>query len=78
MVIDKTNETEDREVVTMKNLIDGRVYTVPIKKVLYSKCPHITADNHFPGENVVSFMGENGFGMTCTPRSTPTWIKALL
>jgi hypothetical protein len=33
MVIDKTNETEDKEVVTMKYLIDGRVYTVPIKKV---------------------------------------------
>ncbi len=67
MVIDETNETEDGEVVTMKNLIGGRVYTVPIKKV-YSKRPHITADNHFSGENVMSFMGENGFGMTCTCR----------
>jgi hypothetical protein len=60
MVIDKTNETKDGEVVTMKNLIDGRVYTVPIKKV-HSKHPHITADNHLSGENV-------GFGMTCTCR----------
>ena len=67
MVIDETNEIEDREVMTMKNLIDGRVYTVPIKKV-YSKRPHITADNHFSGENVMLFMGENGFGMTCTCR----------
>ena len=67
MVIGETSETEDREVVTMKNLIDGRVYTVPIKK-LYSTRPHITADNHFSGENVMSFMGENGFGMTCTCR----------
>jgi hypothetical protein len=65
MVINKTNETKDREVVTMKNLIDGMVYMVPIKKV-YSKRPHITADNHFSGENVMSFMDENGFGMTCT------------
>ncbi len=38
---------------------------VPIKKI-YSKRPHITADNHFSGENVMSFMGENSFGMTCT------------
>ncbi len=67
MVIDETNEIEDREVMTMKNLIDGRVYTVPIKKV-YSKRPHINADNHFSGENVMLFMGENGFGMTCTCR----------
>lgn len=67
MVIGETSETEDREVVTMKNLIDGREYTVPIKK-LYSRRPHITADNHFSGENVMSFMGENGFGMTCTCR----------
>jgi hypothetical protein len=65
VVIENTTDTEDGEVVTMKNLIDGRVYTVPIKKV-YSKPPHITADNHFSGENVMSFMGENGFRMTCT------------
>jgi len=67
IIIDKTNETEDEEIMTMKNLIDGRMYTVTIKK-LYSKRPHITADNHFSGENVMSFMGENGFGMTCTCR----------
>ncbi len=47
--------------------IDGKAYTVPIKK-LYSKRPHITADNHFSGENVMAFIGENGFGMTCTCR----------
>jgi hypothetical protein len=67
MVIGETSETEDIEVVTTKNLIDGREYTVPIKKI-YSRRPHITADNHFSGENVMSFMGENGFGMTCTCR----------
>ena len=67
MAIEETNETEDGEVVTTKNLIDGRVYTVPIKKI-YSKHPHITTDNHFSGENVMSFMGENSFGMTCTCR----------
>jgi hypothetical protein len=62
-VIDETNENEDGEIVTIKNLIDGRVYMVPIKKV-YSKRQHITTDNHFSGENVMSFMGENSFGMT--------------
>jgi hypothetical protein len=68
MVIGETrSETKDGDVVTMKNLIDGKVYTVPIKK-LYSKRPHITADNHFSGENVMAFIGENGFGMTCTCR----------
>ncbi len=61
MVIGETSETEDGDVVTMKNLIDGKVYTVPIKK-LYSKRPHITADNHFSGENVMAFIGENGLG----------------
>ena len=65
MVIDKTNENKDGEVVTVKNLINRRVYTVPIKKV-YLKRPHITAGNHFSGENVMLFMGENGFGMTVT------------
>ena len=53
--------------VPIKNLIDGKEYTVPVNKI-YAKRPHITADNHFSGENVMTFMGENGFGMTCTCR----------
>jgi hypothetical protein len=66
-LIGETNEPENRDelVRTMKNFIDGRVYTVPIKKI-YLKGLHITADNHFSGENVMSFMGEIGFGMTVT------------
>ncbi len=48
MVIDNNNDADSGEVVTMKNLIDGKMYTVLIKK-FYSKHPHITADNHFSG-----------------------------
>ena len=64
-----TNNNQDQDVheVPIKNLINGNEYTVPVKKI-YPKRPHITADNHFSGENVMTFMGENGFGMTCTCR----------
>ena len=60
-------ESNNGEFVTMKNLIDGSEYVVPVKKI-YPKRPHITADNHFSGENVMSFVGESGFGMTVTCR----------
>lgn len=60
-------ESNNGEFVTMKNLIDGSEYVVPVKKI-YPKRPHITADNHFSGENVMSFLGESGFGMTVTCR----------
>jgi hypothetical protein len=78
MVIGETSEAKDGEVVTMKNLIDGKVYTVPIKK-LYSKRPHITADNHFSGENVIVYGRERFWDdMHLSPRSIPTRIEVLL
>ncbi len=59
------NYCEDEVIneVPIKNLIDGKEYTVPINKI-YAKRPHITADIHFSSENVMNFIGENGFGMT--------------
>lgn len=60
-------ESNEGEAITMQNLIDGKEYEVPVKKI-YPKRPHITADNHFSGENVMSFLGESGFGMTVTCR----------
>ncbi len=38
-----------KEKVTMSNLIRGKQYTVPKKKI-YTACPHIIADNHFSGD----------------------------
>ena len=46
-------ESNNGEFVTMKNLIDGLEYVVPVKKI-YPKRPHITADNHFSGEKADS------------------------
>ena len=65
MVIINDNEEHVDNMVSIRNLIDGSEYTVPVKKI-YSTRPHITADNHFSGKNVMNFMGENGFGMTAT------------
>jgi len=55
-------ESNEGEAITIQNLIDGKEYEVPVKKI-YPKHPHITADNHFSGENVMPFLGESGFGM---------------
>ena len=49
------------------NLLSGKEYTVP-KKMIYSKLPHLTANNHFLGEKVMNYIGENGFGITTTCR----------
>ena len=58
---------EDREVpgMSIKNLLCGKEYTVP-KKMIYSKLPHLTADNHFLGKNIMNYIGESGFGITTT------------
>ena len=37
--------------------------TTYINKVIYSSHPHITADNHFSGENVLEYGGEMGVGL---------------
>ena len=64
MIIDYS-ERQGENLVPIKNLIDGKEYTVPVKKI-YSRHPHITADSNFSGENIMNFMGGNGFGMTVT------------
>jgi hypothetical protein len=59
-------EEEDEEAgIAIKNLLVRKQYTVPKKKI-YAKCPHITADNHFSGENVMDYIGKNGFSITTT------------
>ncbi len=42
----------------MYNHICGKEYTVPRKKI-YTACPHIVANNHFSGENVMEYIGKN-------------------
>ena len=51
----------------------------PVKKI-YSKHPHITADNRFSGENVMNFMGENGFlgDSHLSPWLISSWNSTLL
>jgi hypothetical protein len=44
--------------VVMYNHICGKEYTVPRKKI-YTACPHIVANNHFSGENVMEYIGKN-------------------
>jgi hypothetical protein len=59
-------EEEDEEAgISIKNLLDGKEYTVPKKKI-YSKHPHLTANNHFSGENVMDYIGKNGLDITNT------------
>ncbi len=41
--------------------------TVPKKKI-YTSLPHIVADNHFSGDNVMEYIGKKGFGITTTCR----------
>jgi hypothetical protein len=48
MVEQKEEDEEAR--ISIKNLLDGKEYTVPKKKI-YANRPHITADNHFSGDN---------------------------
>jgi hypothetical protein len=63
-MVEREEEDEEAEIST-KNLLDGKEYTVPKKKI-YVKRPHITADNHFSGKNVMDYIGKNGFGITTT------------
>ena len=46
------------------------------KKKIYEELPHITADNHFNGDNVQNRIGEKGGGMTATLRKDRIPSKA--
>ena len=61
------------------DLIDGTdpAYTVTVipnttdvwkypRKKIYQSPPHITADNHFSGDNIMKFMVGKGYGFTVT------------
>lgn len=47
-------------------------------KTVFSKCPHMTWDNHFSGDVLMNFAAREGFGLTVTcrrdrlPKGTPT------
>jgi hypothetical protein len=47
---------------------------------IFTKQPHFTADNHFPGDNVMRFIGERGVGitMTCRRDCLPEGLKPYL
>jgi len=60
-------EGVEKSSVSIMNYIDGKEYTVPKKKI-YKQRPHIVADNHFSGENVMEYIGQQGFGITTTCR----------
>ena len=49
-------------------------------KPIYTQKPHITADNYFSGDNVMDYLGERGYGMTCTCRRDrlPSQMKPYL
>ena len=49
-------------------------------KPIYTQKPHITADNYFSGDNVMDYLGERGYGMTCTCRRDrlPSQMKSYL
>jgi hypothetical protein len=53
--------------IDVSNLFNGKEYAVPKKKI-YSTLPHIVADNHFSGDNVMEYIGRKGFGITTTCR----------
>ena len=42
-------------------------YKYPTKKI-YRSQPHVTADNHFSGDNVMKFIGTKGYGITVRDR----------
>jgi len=60
-------DNAEDETVSMTNFMTGKEYSVPKKKI-YAKLPHIVADNHFSGENVMEYIGRRGFGITTTCR----------
>jgi hypothetical protein len=50
------------------------------KNKIYQLPPHITADNHFSGDNTMKFMGSKGYGftVTCCRDCFPVGIKQYL
>jgi hypothetical protein len=55
------------------------LYTYPAKKI-YPSQPHVTADNHFSGDNVMKFIGTKSYGITvtCHRDRFPTDLKQYL
>ena len=66
-LIDRLLQRENyNEVEVMKDGA-GTIHKYKMNPI-YNQRPHITADNYFSGEHVLDYLGQRGYGMTCTCR----------
>ena len=56
------DEEDQPAIVEILNRAPQRLYSVPVKAIFWLP-PHISADNHFSGNYVMSFMGRKGYGI---------------
>ena len=60
-------ESSEREVHEIQNPTGNGVDKYKMKRI-YEQPPHIVADNHFSGEEVIDLLGRKGYGATMTNR----------
>ncbi len=60
-------ESSEREVHEIQNPTGNGVDKYKMKRI-YEQPPHIVADNHFSGEEVMDLLGRKGYGATMTNR----------
>jgi hypothetical protein len=60
-------ESTEREVTEIQNPTGNSVDKYRMKKI-YQTPPHIVADNHFSGEEVMDLLGRKGYGTAMTNR----------
>jgi len=60
-------QPSEREVILIPNPTGMGMSQFKLKKI-YPKAPHIVADNHFSGEEVMKLIGRKGYGATMTNR----------
>jgi len=55
--------------LTINNPSAETILSTKHQRKIYEKgTTHVTADNHFSGDKMAEYCGENGFGLTCTTR----------
>jgi hypothetical protein len=76
LMIKSTEENAERLTVSIPNPSGHNLYAFKMKQV-YSKAPHITADNFFSSEKLMDYLGAKGYGMTatCARNNIPANIK---
>jgi hypothetical protein len=76
LMIKSTEENAERLTVSIPNPSGHNSYAFKMKQV-YSKAPHITADNFFSSEKLMDYLGAKGYGMTatCARNNIPANIK---